>query len=347
MKQVKIATMIGLIAVLAMVMASCVPVAPAPAAAPTQAPGAAAPTQAPAAAAHKPVIGFIQRVMNAPYYVAMWDTMSKMALEQDFELVGVNSNVDTATHAKQVEDMIARKVDFVIINAVDPGTEKDVDQQLIDAGIPIAYIDTYVKDINAVTVIRSDNFNIGRFAGKSMAERFAGKPIKLIILQGGPTDVEVGPDRFNGFLKGLEENGAKVDVVARGIGDYTHEKGLQLTEDLLVAHPEVNAIFANNDSMALGALAALQAANRTDVLVSGIDGQKEAFAKIKEGGCSGQYVSSGLNSPVLAAQDAVNTALAIIRGEKKPSDFQKTQFTKAVGIDCKNIDEYYDPKSIF
>jgi ribose transport system substrate-binding protein len=344
MKNVRIATVIGLLAVFGMIMASCAPVPVAAPAAATQAPAQAAPAPA---AAHKPVVGFIQRVMNAPYYVAMWDTMSKMALEQGFELVGVNSNVDTATHAKQVEDMIARKVDFVVINAVDPGTEKDVDQQLINAGIPISYIDTYVKDIPAVTVIRSDNFNIGRFAAKAMAERFAGKPIKLIILQGGPTDIEVGPDRFNGFLKGLEENGAKVDVVARGIGDYTHEKGLSLTEDLLVAHPDVNAIFANNDSMALGALAALQAAGRTDVLVSGIDGQKEAFAEIKKGGCTGQYVSTGLNSPVLAAQDSVNTALAIIKGEKKASDFQKTQFTKAVGIDCHNIDEYYDPKSIF
>ena len=343
MRRTKIAAMIGLVAVLAMVMASCVPVTVPPAGAPA-APAAPAAQQA---APKKTTIGFIQRVSEAPYYVAMWDTMSKMALDQGFELVAVNSNVDVATHAKQVEDMIARKVDFVIINAVDPGTEKDVDQQLITAGIPIIYIDTYVNDIDAVTIIRSDNYNIGRFAGKPMAERFAGKPIKLIILQGDATDIEVGPNRFNGFLKGLEENGAKVDVIARGIGDYTHEKGLKLTEDLLVAHPDVNAIFANNDSMALGALAALQAANRTDVLVSGIDGQKEAFAEIKKGGCTGQYVSSGLNSPVLAAQDAVNAALAIIKGEKKKGDFQKTQFTKAVGIDCKNIDEYYDPKSIF
>lgn len=293
------------------------------------------------------VIGFIQRVMNAPYYVAMWDTMSKLAFEENFELMAVSSEVDMQLHSKQVEDMIARKVDFCIINAVEPATEKAVDQQLIDADIPIIYIDTYVKDIDAVTIIRSDNFNIGRYAAKSMAERFAGKPIKLLILQGGPTDIEVGPDRFNGFLKGLEENAANVAVVARGIGNYTHELGLRLTEDNLVAHPEINAIFANNDSMALGAMAACIAAGRKDILISGIDGQKEGFAEIKKGGCSGQYVSTGLNSPVLAAQDAIKVALSILRGQKKKGDFPKTQFTKAVGVDCKNIDEYYDPKSVF
>jgi ribose transport system substrate-binding protein len=269
----------------------------------------------------KLVIGFIQRVMNAPYYVAMWDTMSKLAFKENFELVAVSSEVDMQLHSKQVEDMIARKVDFCIINAVEPASEKAVDQQLIDAGIPIIYIDTYVKDIAAVTIIRSDNFNIGRYAGKSMAERFAGKPIKLLILQGDATDIEVGPDRFNGFLKGLAENGANVDVVARGIGNYTHEMGLKL--------------------------AACIAAGRNDILISAVDGQKEAFAEISKGGSTGQYVSSGLNSPVLAANDAIRVALSILRGQKKKGDFPKTQFTKAVGVDYKNIDQYYDPKSIF
>ena len=295
----------------------------------------------------KVVIGFIQRVMNAPYYVAMWDTMSKLAFKENFELVAVSSEVDMQLHSKQIEDMIARKVDFCIINAVEPASEKAVDEQLLKAGIPIIYIDTYVKDIDSVTIIRSDNFNIGRYAGKSMAERFAGKPINLLILQGGPTDIEVGPDRFNGFLKGLAENGANATVVARGIGNYTHEMGLKLTEDNLVAHPEINAIFGNNDSMALGALAACQEAGRADILISGVDGQKEAFAEIKKGGPAGQYVSSGLNSPVLAAQDAINVALSILRGQKKKGDFPKTKFTKAVGVDFKNIDEYYDPKSVF
>lgn len=295
----------------------------------------------------KVVIGFIQRVMNAPYYVAMWDTMSKLAFKENFELVAVSSEVDMQLHSKQIEDMIARKVDFCIINAVEPASEKAVDEQLLKAGIPIIYIDTYVKDIDSVTIIRSDNFNIGRYPGKSMAERFPGKPINLLILQGGPTDIEVGPDRFNGFLKGLAENGANATVVARGIGNYTHEMGLKLTEDNLVAHPEINAIFGNNDSMALGALAACQEAGRADILISGVDGQKEAFAEIKKGGPAGQYVSSGLNSPVLAAQDAINVALSILRGQKKKGDFPKTKFTKAVGVDFKNIDEYYDPKSVF
>lgn len=292
-------------------------------------------------------IGFIQRTMEAPYYVAMWDTMSKMAINQGFELVALNSALDTQAHAKQVEDIIARKVDAVIINAVDPGTEKDIDQQVIDAGIPLIFIDTYVEGMDVVGIVRSDNVAIGREAGKMFAERFEGKKIKLAILQGSPTDVKVGPSREKGFLEGLNAAKADYEIVATGYGKYTHELGLRVTEDLMVAHPEINAIFAYNDSMALGAMAALKAANRTDVLLAGIDGQKEAFAEIDKGGCTGQYVSSGLNSPVLAAEQAVELAMKAIAGELPKSEWGKTIFTKAVGINCMNIKEYYDPKSVF
>ena len=77
------------------------------------------------------------------------------------------------------------------------------------------------------------------------------------------------------------------------------------------------------------------------------DGQKEALALIKDGGCKGRYISTGLNSPSLAAEDALEIAVAIGTGAKSPSDYPKESFTKAVGIGCKNIDQYYNPKSIF
>jgi len=77
------------------------------------------------------------------------------------------------------------------------------------------------------------------------------------------------------------------------------------------------------------------------------DGQKEALALIKEGGCEGRYISTGLNSPSLAAEDALKIAVAVATGAKQPSDYPKESFTKAVGIGCDNINEYYDPKSIF
>jgi ribose transport system substrate-binding protein len=71
------------------------------------------------------------------------------------------------------------------------------------------------------------------------------------------------------------------------------------------------------------------------------------LALIKEGGCKSRYISTGLNSPSLAAEDALKIAVDIATGAKKPSDYPKESFTKAVGIGCDNIDQYYDPNSVF
>ena len=295
-------------------------------------------------------IAFLQRTMSAPYYVAMWDRMAKMAVEEGFKLIALSANLDATTYAKQVEDVIAQGVDGVVVNSLDPSTLADIDQQFVDAGIPLVYIDTPIPELDSVAIVQSDNFAIGTGAGLAMAERLnsEGKTdIKLAHLHGNPGDIKVGPDRFNGYLAGLEEGGITYEVVADGNAEYSTSLGLQVAEDFLVAFPEIDVFFANNDAMALGALAATEAAGRDDILISGIDGQKEGFAAIKEGGCTGQYVSTGLNSPMLAAEQSVEILLSVISGETSPDDYEDVIFTPAVGIDCNNIDEYYDPLSVF
>jgi ribose transport system substrate-binding protein len=104
-----------------------------------------------------------------------------------------------------------------------------------------------------------------------------------------------------------------------------------------------------NDSMALGAYNVIKGKPAYDnvYVAAAADGQKEGLALIKEGGCKSRYISTWLNSPSLAAQDALKIAIDIATGAKKPSDYPKEYFTKAVGIGCENIDEYYDPNSVF
>lgn len=99
--------------------------------------------------------------------------------------------------------------------------------------------------------------------------------------------------------------------------------------------------------MALGALKTLKTKNNKTVLLSGVDGQKEALAAIKDGGCSGQYVSTGLNSPLIAAKDAVEIAVKVATGSAQPASFPKVKYTQAVGIGCKNVNEFYHADSVF
>lgn len=118
---------------------------------------------------------------------------------------------------------------------------------------------------------------------------------------------------------------------------------------MLAANPDVDLVMGLNDSMTLGAYQVInnKPAYQNVYVAAAADGQKEALALIKEGGCDGRYISSGLNSPSLAADGALQIAVDIATGKKKPSDYPKESFTKAVGIGCQNIDEYYDPSSVF
>lgn len=301
-------------------------------------------------AAHKDIkevkIGFAQRTANAPYYVAMQKEAERLASEKGFQLLFQSANSDPVQQIDQVQTLISQGVDALIVNAVSPGTEK---QQMTSAAgqKPLLFIDTPIPDVGFTTV-QSDNTTIGQDSGKLLAQRIgANKSVKIAILNGGPTDVDVGPARRKGFLDGLTQNGVTPQIIAEATADYTQDEAVARTEDMLAAHPDINVIFGYNDAMALGALSVLQNSGKPDILVAGVDGQKEALAAIKKGGCSGQYVSTGLNSPALAARDAVQIATDIATGVKAQSDYKKVNYTQPAGIDCHNIDQYYDPASNF
>ena len=291
-------------------------------------------------------IGFAQRTADAPYYVAMQKEAERLANEQGFQLLFQSANGDPVQQIDQVQTMLSQGVDALIVNSVSPGTEKQ--QMSAAAGQkPLLFIDTPIPDVGFTTV-QSDNATIGQGSGKLMAQRIGnGKSVKLAILNGGPTDVDVGPARRNGFVDGLKQNGVTPDIVAEADAAYTQDQAVARTEDMLAAHPDIDVIFGYNDAMALGALSVLKNRANTHVLVSGVDGQKEALAAIKDGGCSGQYVSTGLNSPTLAARDSVKIAVEVATGAKAQAGYPKVNYTQAAGIDCHDIDQYYDPASNF
>lgn len=292
-------------------------------------------------------IGFAQRQMDAPYYAAMQDIAQDMAKDQGFELLFQNASGDPVTQLNQVQTMLSQGVDALVVNAISPETQRTQLTQAADE-VPLLFVDTSIPDVG-VTAVQSDNEEIGRLSGMVTAKRFGeGANIKVAILNGGPNDEIVGPARQAGFLAGLEEGGVTYEVVASATANYTQEEAVPATESMLAAHPDTDLVLGLNDSMALGALSVLRNQGNTKTLVAAsADGQKEALAEIKNGGCEGQYVSTGLNSPSLAAEQVFDLAVGLATGEQDPADVEPINLTKAAGIGCENVDEYYDPSSVF
>lgn len=296
------------------------------------------------------VVGFAQQQLQAPYFAAMQVRAEQIAQEQGFRLLFQSANKDPVIQMNQMQSMISQGADVLVVNATSVRGQKPMMTQ-IASQIPVIYIDTSVPGTGA-TSVQSDNLTIGRESGKITAQRFLdmGKSsIKMVILTGPATDEFVGPNRRQGFLDGLTEGGLDYEIVSEQTGDYQQDKGQVAAENMLAANPDVDLVMGLNDSMTLGAYNVIKnkPAYQNVYVAAAADGQKEALALIKEGGCTGRYLSTGLNSPSLAAEDALEIAIEIATGAKRPSDYPKESFTKAVGIGCRNVEEYYDPTSVF
>jgi ribose transport system substrate-binding protein len=197
--------------------------------------------------------------------------------------------------------------------------------------------------------VQSNNTANGELVGNWLAQQTKGKDLKIALISGDKGNV-VGQDRrlgvFRGLVEGqLRQNGAvKFEVVAQGWGGWNHEGGLKAMEDILVAHPEVNVVLAENDSMALGARKALSDAKKLQgvLVLAAADGQKEALELIKKG----EYGATGLNDPALVAKTAVDLGVKAVKGEL-PSDFPRINYTPPAAITKENVDKFYNPKAVF
>ena len=312
------------------------------------------PAQGPAngikADVHDVVVGFAQQQLQAPYFAAMEVQSEEIAKEQGFKLLFQAANKDPVIQMNQMQAMIAQGADVLVVNATSVKGQKEMMTQ-IASKIPVTYIDTSVPG-TGMTSVQSDNLTIGRESGKLTAKRFLDmgkKSITMVILTGPATDEFVGPNRRQGFLDGLKEGGLQYTIKAEQSGDYAQDKGQVAAENMLAGNPDTDLVLGLNDSMALGAYNVIKGKDKYKnvYVAASADGQKEALALIKEGGCEGRYISTGLNSPSLAAEEALKISIDVATGKTKPSDYPKESFTEAVGIGCDNIDEYYDPNSVF
>jgi ribose transport system substrate-binding protein len=299
---------------------------------------------------HQVVIGFAQQQLQAPYFSAMQVKAEQIAKQQGFKLLFQSANKDPVIQMSQMQAMISQGIDALIVNATSVKGQKEMMTQ-IASQVPVIYIDTSVPG-TGMTSVQSDNLTIGRDSGELTAKRFLSmgkRSIKMVILTGPATDEFVGPNRRQGFLDGLKKGGLQYQILAEQTGDYAQDVGQVAAENMLAAHPDVDLVLGLNDSMALGAYNVVKSkpAYKNIYVAASADGQKEALALIKQGGCSGRYISTGLNSPSLAAEEALQIAIDVATGKKKTSDFPKQSFTKAVGIGCNNIDQYFNPNSVF
>ena len=113
-------------------------------------------------------------------------------------------------------------------------------------------------------------------------------------------------------------------------------------EDILVAHPDINVLLGENDSMTLGAIEAIKEAGKQDdiLVLAAADGQKEALELIRKG----EYGATGMNNPALVAEISIEIGLEVLAGK---TEFPRVYYTPAVCITKENVEQYYNPDADF
>ncbi len=215
--------------------------------------------------------------------------MQDEAAKLGYQLVYTDAAGSAAKQVADVNSMIAQGVDLIFLA---PREEKPLIPAVMaakKAGIPVILLDRNVDQSLAkagedyVTFIGSDFIDEGKRVAEWLAKNANGKS-KIIELE-GTTGSSPANDRKKGFDEAINAAGG-FTILASQSGDFARDKGRQVAEALLQAHPDADVIYAHNDEMAMGAIAALEAAGKTpgkDVIVLSIDGGKEAVQAVVDG----------------------------------------------------------------
>jgi simple sugar transport system substrate-binding protein len=283
------------------------------------------------------VVGFSQIGAESTWRTAETESIKSEAAKRGVDLRFVDAQDKQENQIKALRAFIAQKVDAIILAPkVETGWEP-VLKEVKAAKIPVILVDRGIEvkdDSLYATLIASDFVAEGRMAGEWLAKKTNGKA-NIVELQGTPGAAPAN-DRKKGFAEAIASH-PDMKIIKSQTGDFTRDKGKQTMEAFLkVEGRNINAVYAHNDDMALGAIQAIEEAGLkpgTDIIVVSIDGVKDAFQAMVDGKLNCTVECNPLLGP--AAFDAVE---ALTSGKELPKKtivqdklFEQSQAKEVIG----------------
>ena len=250
-------------------------------------------------------IGLSISTLNNPFFVTLSDAAKEKAKAEGLAITVADAQDDASKQASDIEDLIQQGVDLLIINPVDSASVATAVEAANNAGIPVITVDRSAEGGEVLTHIASDNVAGGVLAGEYLLT-LVDEGAQVAMLE-GVAGSSAARDRGDGFLKAVE---GKVDLVASQTANFNRAEGLTVMENILQANPNVKAVFAQNDEMALGALEAIAASGK-DIKVIGFDATDDAVAKVE----AGDLAATVAQQPALIGEKAIEAAAAHFAGK--------------------------------
>ena len=250
-------------------------------------------------------VGLAVSTQNNPFFVTLVEGAKSAASKLGVELQVTDAGDDAAKQTTDIETLVASGISVLIVNPVDSDAVAGAVQSAIAAGVKVISVDRAVNGVEVDCQIASDNV-----AGAAMATQFivdtVGEGAVVAELQ-GVTGASAAIDRSEGFHSVAD---GKLKVVASQTANFDRAQGMRVMENMLQGNNDIQAVFAANDEMALGALEAISGAGK-DILVVGFDATDDAVAAVKAGRMGGTIAQQ----PALLGATAVENALKLMKGE--------------------------------
>jgi len=277
----------------------------------------------------KLVFGASFMTMNNPHFIDWSEGLASVIEERGDELIVADAQLNISKQVADVEDLAQQNVDAIFIAPVDSKGIKPALEAAKQAGIPVIIMDIPAEDEELVTAtVSTDNFEAGKLLGEAMIREMGGSAnVGLIDF----SVVQAVVDRTDGFFEAVKD-APGIKVVARQDAQASTESALPVMENFLQSNPEINAVFAINDPSAMGALSAIEAAQRTDIKIFSIDGSQDGIQLVKDG----KIVGTSAQFPFKMGTIAAETAYQVVSGES----VEKTIKVPSEWIDASNYEQF-------
>jgi len=257
-------------------------------------------------------VAVVMASLSNDFYIAQKEGIEAEAARQEnaqVELSAGRAQGSTDEVVGLIENAIAKDVDAIAVNGSDNKPLLPVLRRVIDAGIPLVLFDAPAEDLAAdvAAYVGTDNRAGGEAGGEWLSEKMpSGGELGVILCVAGHP---VTSARFEGFKAGL--GAAEFDVEATADAQCDPEKGRKAMENMISAHPGLDAVFSTSDSQSIGAVKALEAAGKDPLFVS-FDAQPPVVEDILSGAVVDASVAWSARE---IGADAVDAAVAAARGE--------------------------------
>lgn len=244
----------------------------------------------------------------------------------------IKNAVDDADQLNMLQTFKGGGYDMIIVLPGNGTLMTPICEEIYDAGIKLFVLDRAIESDKYTVLLMGDNYGGGENAAEYIGD-FLGGEGRIAILRsyvGIPIDMQ----RYNGFMDVLTADYPDVEVVVEGDGEFNQEAGLKAMSNILPGYDNIDAVYCQDDEAAIGAITAINNANRKDIkCVTGFGGSKSAYERLQEG--DSIFKASMSYTPGMGGE-AVKLAKDILLG----ADFEKDNIIPSVVVTSENVDEH-------